>query len=566
MAGIFGYGVAKGLSERHDFGKDIDRLYQREAYRSQVEAEKAQKTRYYASQMKEHAAVAPSMIKELEGKYEKLNNKIADFATNNPGWETDVSKTQEFNSITDEYLNNEFVRKDIQSQEQFKLLQDNYNAGNLTETEWLRESERYNDFAENGGNGYVYSNPKRKEMPSILKEVNDFLQPDVLVRSDGKKITQTSDIPPEELHAATRLWYKNPENKMTIDNAFNELNEDEKAVYNNSPTDYFEQLIKAGESSQDIDKGYDALYMAGIKANLENKGKGGYHMYSKSQIIEPLARGEATISDPKNIVFTEYGEEGGYIAMGPGGRSFKTYDPNGKVIDLNINGQSYAISGGKIKNIGGVPYEEVQIGVMANPGQLIPEDQFLDKGELWDENTYRETHTRSETKNKKEQLAQEKAIAKTKQIELSKRLIDAGFIVNKATEEGMVNINLSGSKTVGDIYVGTVLMPANLSEGNRIRYDQSYQTNTNLSKFAGDYNERNFINEQIQANNTPIISSDINRKFGESISLQAGKNVGNLSWKRDQNDPFIWTSKDNEGYYYKFDYKTNTYQVAKPKK
>jgi hypothetical protein len=561
MSNFLNFGSAKGLDISHDFQRDIDRLYQKETYRSQVEAERANKAKYYASLEKEHNAVAPSMVKELENHYEMLNEKVANFHVNNPGWEQDVRKVKEYNNLVDGYLNNDYVRKDLQSQEQFELLKKARNTpGMLTEDEWMDEMEKYDSWMKNGGDGYIFSQPKRKTMPEILKQANDFLQPERIVTTDGREITDITSVNPDDLHMTAQTFYMEKDNKMAIDRAFDLLNENEKKIFNNNPVQYFEQLLLAGEPLEKIQKDYDALYLARLSASLKNKGQENPIpvRYYKTLVIDPLFKNGITPADPNNIVFTEFGGNGKYLAIGPQGRMMKGYNASGDVVDLNLNGQVFSISGGRIKNIGGVPYEEVTVGVMANPQQIAvdSEGNYITK-----EKTYTAEEiagmSRRERKDLEDQIQEENA--KSSNILLSDVLEDAGFINKKLTTLGLNVAQFSKEQLASDVMVGTILMPVNFSESNRIRFDQGYKTTTQISEDSQIYNQDIHIAEMIMQNNAPAVSSDINLNKKDDISLDAGKNVGNLSWNRSSN-PMVWTSQDEDNYY-KFDYTTGRHQI-----
>jgi hypothetical protein len=573
--GFLNYGSAKGLSFQNDFERDTDRLYQREAYRSQVQAEKEQKTKYYAGLMKEHPATAPSMVKALEPFYKDLNNKLADFAINNPNFETDVNKMQEFLGITDQYLNNDFVRKDMQSQEQFKLLQNAYNEGKITKGKWEEEMNRYTDFQENGGDSYTFSNPKTKEMSDILKEINTHLAPTVIRKTEGVKIIEHTFTDPERIKGAARLWYSNEENKMAIDSAWNGLTKEERGSFENNQMGWLEARIASGEEVGDQLIGYDKLYEDKMKTQNDNAaGLASYHRFYIGNVLEPLQANGETPADKNNIAFTEFGDLKQPLPTSASGRNVKVYDPEnpGQLKTINLSGNVSAIGAGKIKNIGGVPFVEVSVAIMSQP-----EAEAKDATGTIIQHPVNYTQAQIDAMPRSDRKAIEKGLKDIPTLlentKYKDELVKNGFNLQKITDLGM-QLGLDTNTVSGDVMTGTILMPANFAESNRIKYDKSYNTTDNVAKAAQLYNEDLHTFEMIKSNNAPVVSSKINTTAIKDINYQfleekIGRNVEDLSWSKDPNNDLNWYSsevpkKDSDGnvipgqklYAFKYDFTT----------
>ena len=71
-------GLAKGLAVKHDFGADIQRLYQREDLRSQIQVEKERKAKLYGGMLEQGHVQGKYNTGRLEEDYKRqLRVKIS---------------------------------------------------------------------------------------------------------------------------------------------------------------------------------------------------------------------------------------------------------------------------------------------------------------------------------------------------------------------------------------------------------------------------------------------------------------------------------------------------------
>lgn len=273
--GFLSYGSAKGLSVQHDFQKDIDRLYKRESYRSQINAQKEQKTKYYAELMKEHDAESPWIRAKLEEEYKKLNGEIADFAIENPNFETDVNKMSEFLSKTDKYLNNDLVRMDKQSKDQYAKMTETFNNGEIDEDQWLEESEKYDNWMRNGteagqeyASGYIFNGNKLPSYKEILMAGNEALQGVSAIERNGNMMNIVEKTPQERI-STRALWdLQDPQYGKVIQRNFEKFNEQNKGFYKNA-LDYHMANLSIGEEEKITSMTWDPSY----KAKIESQAK-----------------------------------------------------------------------------------------------------------------------------------------------------------------------------------------------------------------------------------------------------------------------------------------------------
>jgi hypothetical protein len=194
-------GLGKGLAVRHDFGADINRLYQQENLRSQIQVEKERKARYYGEMLKGGHVRGKANTERLQQFYDGVNDELATFVTENPGWETDPGLFAEFSRISDQYLNNDIIREDLQVQANFEALQRAAQSGSMDAMDIERNMEAYNEYIENGGDPYVFVNPKKVEYNDIVKEsiglVGYTKQPQTYRDAQGFTRTIMTDKPNE---------------------------------------------------------------------------------------------------------------------------------------------------------------------------------------------------------------------------------------------------------------------------------------------------------------------------------------------------------------------------------
>jgi hypothetical protein len=561
--GFLSYGSAKALSTTHDYQKDIDRLYQREAYAQQVRAEKEKKSMFYASLMKEQTAAAPVNTQKLETLYEGLHKDVANYAVDNPDWETNPMKVQKMYGIMNQFIDNPVIREDQQVQQQWNATKEAFNKGDLKQDEYDNLAEKYHNYVQTGSSigdsskpdPYIFANPKRKDIIEILKERNDWLQPTISKVTDPVtgQMTKITKTPDENIHVAAVMGLTDPDTDFVISKMYSKIPPEDQGLYK-SKTDYFEHLIKAGEIFGKEDAGYDQMKLMMAKNTLDkNTDLSNYHRFYQNNVYEPLrSRGE-TSSDTANISFTEFGTKGQPLAMGGAGRNLKVYGKGNQVNEINVQGHVVSVGAGRIINKSGVPWVETQ--VMISLGDDKPMTDASGNPVMRDMNE------------------EEKARAKQKGVDSSKfqqvsqglmanSLKENGFEIQKVTDPGMLaNLGLEGATITSDVYVGTVLMPADFSEGNRIKYDLNYGTKENMSKGVETYNETLNVMEVLQSGNAPVASSMINSKVSKNLSVELGQSVGNLGWTQDESDPYVWYSKTGNKDI-KYDFRTNKTFIA----
>lgn len=559
MPDFLGYGSAKALSVSHDYQKDIDNLYRREAYSQQVKSERERKAQYYASLMKEQTSSAPYNTRRLETFYSDLNNKTAEFAINNPGFESDVSKMHKFLEITDQYINNPIIQEDMQVQKAWESTKEAAQKGNIKQDEYYDMAEKYHNYINQKDGSveqYQFVPPVRKDIFEIASDVDKFLKPVDRDVTDPKtrRIIRTSEYPDENVHVAAITILRDKENNYVFNKAFNELDPKTKGVYN-SLVDYTEHVLKLGLEKKKIDQGYDALFQYGQEQQMKKQYSfANYNRFYYNNVYEPLMKGQDVPAHPANIALTEFVEPGKPLTMGPSGRNFKLYGKDNQIETINVKGHIVGLGGGEIVRIGNVPWVKTQVAVGLDDKQIA----FDTSGKPIESQLSEQQ--KAEMKQVSGKDAVNNIIQKTY---MSKVLQDHGFNMQKVTDPGLLSgLGISAQNLTTDVYVGTILMPANFSEANRESYDKHFNTAEKIAEAAPLYQQDMNIYEAIKTNNIPVVNSIINQSVGQDISAQTGIDVNDLSWSSKvpettdaEEDPSIWYATDGKTNF-KYDFNT----------
>lgn len=559
--GFLSYGAAKGLSHKHDFQGDIDRMYQREALDSQLQAQKEQKTKYYAELMKEHKPVAPSAVKELEGFYKDLNKRVSDFAIENPGFETDVTKMQEYLSMTDEYMNNDIVRKDIQSQEQFELLKQKFQSGEINKDQWEAEMDRYNDWRENGGDGYIYSGVKLPSYNDILQEGNAMLQPDTYIQRTGEMVLNVSRTPQQAINARALSDLQDPNKIQVIQKQFESANEMLPNTYS-SALDYHQKMLSMGESEKRAFASWDPSW----KADQTAKNKAQQQMMESTpqytnNIASQFHAGNSITGHKGMEAFTRWGKHGRPINLGNEGEEVQVPDGNGGMRSAILTGELTLDNILEMKIMPDGAYIKAEVSTSVDPNESVFEKTYrinVDGNDVSvTENEFNAWAEKEDLSDREIRLLKEGDSVKNdgKDYSVNETLLpsktsklysDAGFTTN--TTSGIGDL-VTGGKAKS--YSGTVWVKADMT--NQTISDYEAIKNSDIQKKAhqaGRLSQEQIIKENIAAGNTQFVSEVLSdtygtpsyQKFYDSSGREVPENQAEVSevrrsWQQHPNNP-----------------------------
>lgn len=463
MAGI---GTKKGLSFVNDWEGDINRLYQREEYAAKVRAEKEQKTQYYAGLLKKGHGTNPRAEKDLDQFYSKVNTELADFVIENPNFETDVNAMQKFMSISDKYLNNDILRKDLQVKQQFEDLQKA--SGDLTEEEIESEMERYNAYinSEPGDevSPYVFMNYKRKSSLDLLGEITSQLQAvdgETQLDNTAHVFYRNREVPILNVFNTVTSTYTDKKNKIVMDNeykAFKEQNP-QNSMFPDVIT-YWTHKAKNATPIEMKTVAADYEYEQKMQQKYSDSGAGAgvipYALTTEFPKLRalltdkdgnPLLSGETNANDA-SVAFTKF-QTLNKPAQVSQADNIWAYDESGSPVKFDFPTAAQVTSISHYVNIGGVAYARgtIKLNTSGEIGLGAENAGLIDS--------------------------------------TAKKLKGWGFTSSQVTSVPLID---SGGQTTrymkGQEWTGEVLIPVNPSAENAIAYDNIVGGQANATKAA----------------------------------------------------------------------------------
>jgi len=438
-------GLGKGLAVRHDFQGDIENLYRRENYRMQILEDKRRRAQLYGQMMKRGHVRGAGPSRELEDYYKEVNKELADFTIKNPGWETDPGLFSEATTIMDKYLNNPIIQKDEQVKQHFDGLSRAAQNGTMSEKEIHQQFAKYNAYLENGGDPYVFVNPRRFTFGEIVAEgVKSIGYDDInipYVRADGVKATKTIKKPKlGAVSAAVDTLMRNEEFALQIRS---EWDDPAVKVRYESPEDLLRHNIEVGLQYEQSREFLDPVSLAIYEKKLKEQG---IHESYAANKIRKMARamgGEEMVFQPDqaNIAWTAYSQPGKPMNINQNtGAYFVAND--GTVGDkVTYNLSTEAVGSQHITMMDDKPYvaTDVVIGLPVNKTLISGIDTYtLSAGNQLIEN----------------------------------KLDSLGFTIMKGVTEGIFDISLKGENIAERRYSGMIYMPARTDAQSAEQYDK----------------------------------------------------------------------------------------------
>jgi hypothetical protein len=290
-------GLGKGLAVEHDFGADINRLYQRENMRAQINVEKHRKAQLYGEMMKKPHVRGEYNTKRLETHIQDVNNRLADFVTANPGWETDPGLFAEFSTLTDEYINNDIVREDIQVQKNYEAFQSQASSGKLKSSMIEKNMNEYTNYIEHGNNGhpYLFMNPLEINTTDLLKESQSILAADDYTESyiapNGLLAYRSiSRIPDAAIQTEVNANFKDPDKAQAIMAEYEAVGG--KAIAPTAKQYWFDRQQGAASESRRR-AGYDEAALAAYKGGLDGNDQSQVPSYYQSDVLDRIDQANA---------------------------------------------------------------------------------------------------------------------------------------------------------------------------------------------------------------------------------------------------------------------------------
>jgi len=358
-------GLGKGLAVRHDYSKDIQNLYQRENMRAQIQQEKQRKAEYYGNILKGGHVKGEYNTQRLEEHYNDLNGRLSNFVSENPGWETDPGLYAQFASITDEYINNDIIREDMQVQKQFEALQSESQRGTMTGGEIANETAKYDTYIREGGDPYVFINPKKFEYSDILKESSaaiGYSQEVELGTRFGLERSRTVRQPRDgSIQSRVEIDFNNPDKKRSIEAQWRSAGGSEAAP---TARQWHAENLDSASTYAESKWTYDQHQLALARKRLETGG------YSPRSIAaetfdyyrQSMETGKPIESPPSssNIYLTPFARVGGYWNVNETS-DVHIRDESGNLIPFKYTANMKATGSGSFFANGKKPYSQVDV-------------------------------------------------------------------------------------------------------------------------------------------------------------------------------------------------------------
>jgi hypothetical protein len=360
MAGL---GYARGLSSVNNWDADLQRLGQNYYTVQQARQAREQKIAWMADKMKEGHANTPYTNSKLRSFYDGLNKEVSDFVINNPGFEQDLNKAKEFNSLTERYLNNDVISEDMLVKGEFDKLRAAVDKGDLSEAQAELEFNKYAAYINQNPDGsdgiqpYIYTNYKTLSIDDIIDDASDSLGTIVSDRQNKQgEWWRYKGVNAREVRAQSMSIMADPLKKEAVMKSFKRVQETKPGFYDNE-YEYVDDLLKNSKDRSSMFLG-DEMYG-------RSSGSGGDesnpYLYFNQEVITPLSRLRESQPDPTIPItmnarpgiepFLPISQDGSGIFNPSGNRmgvaysSFKIDLGNGTFSNFDVPGQVKMMGG-----------------------------------------------------------------------------------------------------------------------------------------------------------------------------------------------------------------------------
>lgn len=455
--GFLEYGSAKGLALGHDYQRDIDRLYDRERYSMEVRKERENKARYYGEMLQQKQATTPYNTQRLEGYYDDLTGELADFVINNPNFETDINLQRQFQDIAGRFQDNDFIREDMQVAQSLEDLKQEMLSGEMDGDDYIIEMDRYMEYANNGGDPYVFENFKKVYLTDVVTELAEAVAQVTDITTEDGQVISTVGADPDALDYTARMALTRSDYNRTVEKAWRQA--EGSGMYDNK-LDFLKTVIQSQVDYGRKFVAWDqrALIDAKTRAALQTEQVQNNPLFG-NYILEPLYSEKKSVNaDDRHIAFTPWRTKGGTFNPGTfidsGGNKFKTLllntlktgdeDPN--YIQIDLNETMAATGAGRIfLDDFGKAFTEVDVQIPVLEGENLALRAELEKYG-WS----------------------------------AKKYSEPGVLVSALRQ-------IEGITQTSDVYSGTIVVPATFDPAQIHDYELGYKTPTKAMEMQAAY-------------------------------------------------------------------------------
>jgi len=369
-----GLGATKGLAFTEDWKDDINRIYQNAEQNARMQKESEQKTQYYAGLMKQTQVNIPSVDARLTDYYKGVNNELADFAIANPHFETDINGMQKFINITDKYHNNPIIAEGQQAKGEFEKLRTAVADGKIEKFQADQEFARWDKYAKEGEDPYVFSNPKNITTSDYLEadvKNTNVTQRSVLDKNTGA-MGLLSKVNPVDAYRAAVARCSDPNAAPKIEKEYNALIAADpklKSLYT-SKEDYWAKRIQAGHPDEYKFESWDPIIVKQRELAMKGEGDGDISHWATDFLTKAGSIQETSGPSGTNIPYgsapaqdidlamTKAGKAGESITINPSDKFLVASKKGGGIVPFGSTLSGKIISAGRMVNFGGRLYIE----------------------------------------------------------------------------------------------------------------------------------------------------------------------------------------------------------------
>ena len=194
-----GYGALKGAASRINYQGLIDSMVQQEQLTQATIDRKKAEVEYHAEKQKRgHTGIA-YLDTQLDEMNKGLVNELGTFVNENPDWQMSVDKTAEYNSITDRFLNNQWMKDGQIAQANYDAFTAATQNGELTKNEIIEYGNAWEEYNKAAAPGeyktpFQFASPERFSVDQLSAASVSMITPEVAWKSTAGVTHQVSTV------------------------------------------------------------------------------------------------------------------------------------------------------------------------------------------------------------------------------------------------------------------------------------------------------------------------------------------------------------------------------------
>jgi len=462
--GFLDYGKARAATYVHNFDKDIDRLYQQEEYAARIRAEEQEKARFYAERLQKPETYTDYNSKRTTNFYNKKIDEVVNFINDNPNWENDIDGQMKFNELTNDIIDNDIIKEELQVQQELEKLKQARLKRDVSENKYTQMYDEYMAYANQDPENpevspFVYKDFQEIRYQDVIKNASSLLATETYEEVGKNNIKQIKSVSPESLNSRIEEIRDDEEQWEVVVNKF------EKTKGNsgyNSPEEMLRINLETTKPTSEL--------MKSLPSSMQRQDtEGGGSPIRTLNVIEQLLSKGETNTNKNNL----------YFAKGINGMNttFNFSETNAKIINKD-SGQA-------------ISFDESRPAIALSGGKIYyPEND----DQPWTNVNVKVMYSAEEINSG---------------IESAQGLIDAGFVKDRVSESGLIGESMkdiNGLKDSDYVFTGMIRVPASFDQENIDQYEQA--TGGSGTKAQENYGLYKNVEKGFEAQNAERIISN----------------------------------------------------------